>query len=92
MGTMLRRAIAATSDPALRTVLEQRADFVNLEGLKFPCVGVRVPLANSEHRAFSSFTADGFHQHTDDDVAKRLVDDLATVLTEHQGTPPPVLV
>lgn len=75
-------AIDKAADPSHRELLKNGGVFVDLQDLDVPCVGVAVPLPETENRAFLSFTKEWFHAHTNDEVATALLEDLDKALSE----------
>jgi len=85
MESVARIAISKSTVPLHRELLEHGVVFVDIEDLEAPCVGLRVPLPNSEKRAFLSFTKEWFHTHKNAEVAAALLDDLDRVLSDLEG-------
>jgi hypothetical protein len=87
MESVVRIAINKAVDPQHRHLIERGVVFVDLEDLDVPCVGLRVPLPGSDKRAFLAFTKEWFYEHTDDEVAITLLNDLSRVLSDLENDP-----
>lgn len=89
MESVVQIAISKATVPSHRELLQRGVVFVDIDDLDVPCVGLRVPLPNSEKRVFLSFTKEWFHTHTNAEVAAALLDDLDRVLSDLEGDATP---
>lgn len=89
MAEVLQKAVDEATNPLHRKLLEQGEVFVDLEDLEVPCVGVRVPLPNSDNRAFLSFTKTWFHEHRDEEIVSSLLVDLSRIVADQENKSSP---
>lgn len=87
MDSVVRIALDRASNPLHRNLIEQGVVFVDLEDLEVPCVGLRVPMPDSDKRIFLSFTKEWFQENSDEAAADALVNDLGRVLDDLENRP-----
>jgi hypothetical protein len=87
MDSVVRIALDRATNPLHRNLIERGVVFVDLEDLEVPCVGLRVPMPDSDKEIFLAFTKEWFHENSDEAAADALISDLGRVLDDLENRP-----